>query len=451
MFSKITKVAIISQADFNDLREAFPAWYQKISKADKIFTTLSNCIDFFRKNAIERRTKPYVPTKSASSRKMIKGQSHTKVGEQLAVPVEESRRPSEMYVDTEETDSRKGLSKREINRNRDIPKVENKARKDAPTALSNDFLNPIHASPRLPNSPHNNNELPPGDKEPLEDHGIEKQKNGAWAELADNSDTMKDEIETAVAGAKIHHGESNHIYQSKSPSANTAQTATPQNFNFPKSQSPSYLESPSTKDQGKHMTKRTSMFRPESEHMEPQPTQNPKRGFFTSIKTFFSRGTKRVEVGSPNYADKSMDNSALDKPTGLARAQTKMSRKSIRVNSNSSKLPATSQALANVPDNRPSSSHSHAPSFGGEDDDDENMSDFDSKRRRRNSTSKKQQANKTIKKKSTIYFSFYLTNLFTRHGRIEIHRSLERSTQICSSYGIIELLYSSKLNMENYL
>ncbi len=190
--SKITKVAILPQEAFAQLCEAFPKWYEEIMKHDPGYQKLHKYAKIVKQRLSDKKNG------------LLKKTSQNNIGEgspRINVKHVPNVNDEVQELDEDEWASQDFSNKKPSETNlgvqlftdeEGIKTPHAKSSTQARRKMNNNLLAPIdfdmnaksvdshfgtsptkdgiqYLSPRLPGSPRNNNGLPPGDKEPLED------------------------------------------------------------------------------------------------------------------------------------------------------------------------------------------------------------------------------------------------------------------------------------------
>jgi len=163
-----------------------------------------------------------------------------------------------------------------------------------------------YLSPRLPGSPRNNNGLPPGDKEPLEDKFVVPPlKDSAWMSVAE----PLPEASSPKEGSDNEGAEPGNIF---SPSTNIKSAGTAQP-----------LMSPAVNDNNKYTPRRASVFRRDLDAVKPETMDKINEeeddekekgpGFrgcmvnvFGVIKRIFFKSSHTVHASNQDFEDDSL-------------------------------------------------------------------------------------------------------------------------------------------------
>jgi len=272
--SQITKVAIFPQEAFSQLVEAFPQWYEEIMKTEPLYTKLHKYAKVVKQRLADKKNgivKKPSNIGEASPRINVK---HAPSMQDEVRELDEDEWVSQDFTSKKSSEKSLGVPVRkdedkEIRMPNARASSQSKKRQNLlPPKEKTDFETPgkstelnssptkdplMYLSPRLPGSPRNNNGLPPGDKEPLEDQFvIPPIKDAAWMDVVDPSpESSKGE------GEREGDPLAQIVANQKSPI-----TAAP-------------LMSPAVNDNNKYTPRRASVFKRDLDAVKPDgPTVN---------------------------------------------------------------------------------------------------------------------------------------------------------------------------------
>ena len=348
---------------FAQLREAFPEWYANIMKYDPIYQSLIKYAKNIKLRLADKRQgkldQKEKGSKSALNRmrskeiKEIGNESSRGVNNDLnktdqshlAVPLYQNENPENLYgslklrnIPRSRNSSQNLTSDRGHNENEVTGKPQIKT---FLVPVPNEDTSLVHSHQNLPSVLQHNNELPPGDKEPLEEKFLEISKKTNILPPLDFPQAHGDQ-ETLSKGH----------YDSLTPTGLNKEKTLSEHHSF-QANNPTPFASPTANENSKFLPDRASIFKRDTHqrnHENIEPPSNEievkpqKKGFVAKLIGLFKGKPKKEEVvpesmvSSSHFQRKSLGDSIIGHNPTLTHKLTLMKGQSLQPGSGHSQV-----------------------------------------------------------------------------------------------------------------